>query len=57
VRIGTELLPNPEGTWEMTPVMDGFHFANSVTVGGFEWTGEFTTVDLDAAMPPTAKAG
>jgi hypothetical protein len=57
VRIGTELLPNPEGTWEMTPVMDGLHFANSVTVGGFEGTGEFTTVYLDAAMPPTAKAG
>ena len=37
--------------------MDGLHFANSVTVGGFEWTGDFTTVDLDAAMPPTAKAG
>ena len=57
MRIGTELMPNPEGTCEMTPVMDGLHFANSVAVGGLEWTGDFTTDDLDAAMPPTAKAG
>jgi len=30
-------------------VIDGLHFANSVAVGGFEWTGDFTTVDLIAA--------
>ncbi len=57
MRIGNELMPNPEGTCEMTPVMDGLHFANSVAVGGLEWTGDFTTDDLDAAMPLTAKAG
>ncbi len=30
-------------------MIDGLHFANSVAVGGFEWTGDFTTVDLIAA--------
>lgn len=57
MRIGTELLPKPRRDMRDDPVMDGLHFANSVTVGGFEWTRDFTTVDLDAAMPPTAKAG
>jgi hypothetical protein len=33
----------------MTPVLDVVHFANPVTVGGFAWTGNFTTVDLIAA--------
>jgi hypothetical protein len=37
--------------------MDGLHFANSVAVGGFDWTSDFTTVDVVAAMHPTAKAG
>ena len=30
-------------------MIDGLHFASSVSVGGFEWTGDFTTVDLIAA--------
>ncbi len=30
-------------------MIDGLHFATAVTVGGFEWTGDFTTVDLIAA--------
>ncbi|HEY6627883.1 MAG TPA: TRIC cation channel family protein, partial [Acidimicrobiia bacterium] len=34
---------------DVTPVIDGIHFANSVSVGGFVWTGDFTTVDLIAA--------
>ncbi len=33
----------------MTPVIDGIHFASTVTVGGFEWVGDFTTIDLIAA--------
>ncbi len=30
-------------------MIDGIHFANSVSVGEFVWTGDFTTVDLIAA--------
>ena len=30
-------------------MIDELHFATAVTVGGFEWTGDFTTVDLIAA--------
>lgn len=30
-------------------MIDGLHFASGVTFGGFEWSGDFTTVDLIAA--------
>ena len=47
-RVGSHSGGSPTNTGGDT-LIDGLHFASSVTVGGFEWTGDFTTVDLIAA--------